>query len=83
MRPHQHPNNNDVLAAPPGVPNDECGPLFISRVVYPDGMPGVASYWMPTAAELALLKNGMPVRIMIWGRTHPPIHIGVDGDGEL
>lgn len=34
-------------------------------------------------AELALLSQGHPVRLVVLGRTHPPLMIGVDGDGVL
>ena len=39
MRPTQHPSNNDVLAAPPGVDIDDCKALAITRVLFPPGMP--------------------------------------------
>jgi hypothetical protein len=80
---HQHPTNNDVLGAPPGVPLDECTALAITRVQYSDGTPAVASYWLPTADELALLSQGRAVRLTVLGRTHPPLMLGVDGDGML
>lgn len=83
MDRHQHPTNNDVLGAPPGVPIDECSALPITRIQYSDGTLAVASYWKPTATELALLAQGRAVRLTILGRTHPPLMLGVDGDGML
>ena len=84
MNRYQHPSNNDVLGAPPGVPADECGALPITRVIFADaGQHAVASYWMPTAAELALLNAGKAVRLSVVGRTHPPLYVGVDGDGLI
>ena len=83
MNRHQHPTNNDVLGAPPGVPLDECNALPITRIEYSDGTPAVASYWRPTAPELALLVRGAAVRLTVLGRTHPPLMLGVDGDGVL
>lgn len=83
MRPTQHPSNNDVLRAPPGVDVDSCRPLAITRVLYGGEMPGVISYWQPSPEELALLNAGRPVYMSCWGATHPPIAIGVDGDGVL
>lgn len=83
MRPVQHPSNNDVLGAPPGVPIEDCRPLYITRVKYqPSGMPAVWSYWHPSPAELAALAAGAPVRFSCWGMTHPPVSIGVDGVDE-
>lgn len=83
MDRHQHPTNNDVLGAPPGVPIDECNALPITRIQYSDGTPAVASYWLPTPDELALLNRGFAVRLTVLGNTHPPLMLGVDGDGVL
>lgn len=82
MIPIQHPSNNAVLAAPPGVAASECRALAITRVQYPDGMPAVRSYWRPSQAELAALAAGAVVQFECWGSTHPPIAIGVDGVEE-
>lgn len=83
MNRHQHPSNNAVLGAPPGMPIDECSALPITRIIYACGTPAVASYWMPTPAELALLNQGRAVRLAVLGTTHPPLMLGVDGDGVL
>lgn len=84
MNPTQHPSNNDVLRAPPGATIDECRALAITRVVYdPGATPGVISYWRPSPEELKLLNEGRPVYLSCWGYTHPPVAIGVDGDGVL
>lgn len=84
MRPIQHPSSNDVLLPPPGATREECKPLFITRVRYePSGQSGVISYWQPTPEQLALLNAGAPVWLSAWGHTHPPVAIGVEGDGRL
>ncbi len=84
MNPTQHPSNNDVLGAPPGVPIDDCRALPITRVLYqPSGLEAVVSYWQPTPEQLRLLNEGKAVWLSVWGRTHPPVAIGVDGDGRL
>lgn len=83
MRPTQHPSNNDVLRAPPGMGIEECRPLAITRVNYSDGIPGVWSYWEPTDEERRAIAAGALVRVGALGATHPPIHLGVDGvEGE-
>jgi hypothetical protein len=41
------------------------------------------SYWQPTPYEVALIVSGQPIRLHAWGRTHPPVHIGVCGDGTM
>lgn len=83
MNRHQHPSNNSVLGAPPGVPIDECNALPVTRIQYSDGTPAVASFWKPTPAELALLAQGHAVRLTVLGTTHPPLMLGVDGDGFI
>lgn len=82
MRPTQHPSNNDVLGAPPGIAIEECKALPITRVQYSNGMPAVWSFWQPSEAEKAAIAAGAPVRFSCWGKTHPPVHIGVDGIEE-
>lgn len=80
MRPTQHPSNNDVLRAPPGVPIEECQPLAITRVRFEQGGEfAVWSYWRPSAAELKAIADGALIRLSIAGLTHPPLHVGVDG----
>jgi len=83
MNRHQHPSNNAVLGAPPGMPIEECNALPITRITYACGTPAVASYWQPTPAELALLNEGHTVRLAVLGTTHPPLMLGVDGDGLI
>lgn len=84
MRPIQHPSNNDVLGPPNGATSASCGALPITRVLFePSALPAVVSYWLPSAEQLKLLNDGKPVWLSIWGRTHPPVSVGVDGDGRL
>lgn len=79
MRPTQHPSNNAVLAAPPGIGIEQCVPLAITRAQYPDGMPVVISYWQPSQSEREAIAAGALVAFQCWGNTHPPVFIGVDG----
>lgn len=84
MNPTQHRSSNDILRPPPGATNEQCRPLAITRVVYePSGMRAVVSYWQPSADDLRLLNEGRPIYMSCWGTTHPPVAIGVDGDGRL
>lgn len=79
----QHKSNNAVLGAPSGVSIDECRALPITRVVFAGGDQACVSFWRPTAAELQLLRQGHPLRLCVMGTTHPPLSVGVDGDGAL
>ena len=82
MKPVQHSSNNDILRPPPGVSNEECRPLAITRVMFDNNVPAVWSYWQPSDAERAAIAAGASVRLSAWGITHPPVHIGVDGVEE-
>lgn len=88
MQPIKHHSSNDVLGPPPGVSPDLCVPLPITRVIYDHpwdsskSMPGVVSYWRPTPEQIALLNAGSPVFLSFWGSTHPPVAVGVEGDGR-
>lgn len=79
----QHPTNNAVLGAPAGMSIEECGALPVTRLEYPDGTPAVASFWRPSPEERDLIAKGAPVRLIVLGMTHPPLSLGVDGDGVM
>jgi hypothetical protein len=83
MTPHKHPNNNAMLGAPEGVPDEECSALPITRVQFANDTPAVVSYWTPSEAERGLIAQGAAVRLCVWGTTHAPLHVGVDGDGLM
>lgn len=87
MKHVAHPSNNATLAPPAGMTPDQCQPLPITRVRYTqlDGgdIPACVSYWQPSPEQLALLNAGRPVWLSVLGMTHPPLCLGVDGDGRL
>jgi len=84
MAPVRHASTNAELQPPPGALPSECQPLPITRVVYrPVGLHAVVSYWKPTPLQVRLLLQGKPVFLSVWGTTHPPVSVGVDGDGCL
>lgn len=80
MKRTQHPTNNAVLGAPPGIGIENCTALPITRVVFQDGDQACVSFWSPSAEELTLLNSGRSVRLCALGTTHAPLSIGVDGD---
>lgn len=73
----QHPSNNSVLGAPPGVSIEDCRALPITRGLV-DGKPVCISYWKPTDAEIELILRGKCVALWVWGMTHAPVAVGVD-----
>ena len=83
MERTQHHTNNAVLGAPPGDTIEECRALPITRVHFCGGEQACISFWRPSAVELLLLAAGKPVRLCVMGGTHPPLSLGVDGDGVM
>lgn len=79
MRVTQHPSNNGVLGAPPGMSVDECRAAPITRTLYADGTPSVTTYWRPTEAERAAIADGALVSVEVLGETMPPMIVGADG----
>nr|WP_297388221.1 hypothetical protein [uncultured Roseateles sp.] len=73
----QHPTNNDVLAAPPGVSIEDCTAAPITRVTQ-DGRNEVWTFWKPDADELVALNAGKCVVLGVWGRTMPPVFVAVE-----
>lgn len=78
MKPTQQATNNGILRAPEGM---DVFALPVTRMLFADGTEAVASYWRPNEHERALLAAGAPVRLLVIGVTHPPLQIGVSGDG--
>lgn len=79
MQRIQHPSNNDVLGAPAGW--DQKGlPVSALPITRSDvnGMPAVASFWKPSAAELAVLNAGGSVSLWVLGQTMPPVALEVE-----
>lgn len=79
MTPTQHISNNRVLGAPRDW--DQNGPVPCGALAVTDhetnGLPAVASFWRPDAAELAALNAGGLVMLSVAGRTHPPLMLQV------
>lgn len=75
----QHPSNNGVLGAPPGMTIEQCTALPITRIAYTNQddpsappLPGVRSYWKPSQEEITKLQAGGYVCLEVLGVTMPP-----------
>lgn len=79
MTPAQHVTNTGALGRPADTTADEVVGLPITRIKYEDGTDAVRSFWRPTAEERAAIAAGALVSLDVWGRTHAPLYIGVDG----
>jgi len=82
MIPIQHPSNNATLAAPRGWDHNgtPCAALPITRTEC-DGYTVVASFWRPTAEELAALNAGAAVELCVLGHRMPPVSVTVKQPG--
>ena len=87
MNPTRHPSNNAVLGRPADMTDDECSALAVTRIVYDlangDQVPASVSFWQLSPEQLALLNEGKRVWLSVMGTTHPPLMLGVEGDGRL
>lgn len=81
MERMHHKTNNGVLAPPPGSSPEECVALPVTNVLFADNQRGRITYWRPNVQELAMMAAGAPVRLCVLGSVHPPVHLGVEGDG--
>ncbi|MCK4121397.1 hypothetical protein HFK83_03305 [Ralstonia pseudosolanacearum] len=79
MQRVQHPTNNSVLGAPEGWDQSvlPVGAMPITRTEV-NGVPAVASYWKPSADELAQLNAGGSVALWVLGPTMPPVAVEVE-----
>jgi len=73
----QHPSNNHVLAPPPGMTPEECVALPVTRTVI-NGHRAFVSFWQPDAEELALIAQGKPLALVVFGNSHPVVGLAVD-----
>lgn len=78
MNKCQHPFNNFVLGAPPGMTHEQCTALAVTKVIYEEGTLGLRSYWKPTPEELATLNTGGYICLEILGGVHPPVILTAD-----
>lgn len=78
MRYTQHPSNNRVLGAPKNWDQDhlQCGALPVTDTAV-EGLPAIASFWVPDAEELALINAGKPIVLWVIGGGMPPVSLGV------
>lgn len=76
MRPGAIRGATRVLGKPNGMSDEQCSPLHIHDTVI-DGFPYMVSAWIPTPAEVELIKRGQPIFLYINGTTHPPVMLEV------
>ena len=79
MTPAQHATNTGALGRPADTTHEQVVGLPITRLKYSDGLHAVRSYWRPSEAERQAITAGALVYLEVWGRTHAPLFVGVDG----
>ena len=75
MKITQHPSNNKVLAAPPGMPPEQCKAAPVTTHLYEDHRMGHSTFWKPDYLELAVLNAGGFVEVEILGANMPPLKV--------
>jgi hypothetical protein len=73
MRPRKTPSSTFVYELSGG---NEDNSLFVEQATMGD-VPVLISVWEPTEDERAVLAGGGTVELMVWGRSHPPVAMGV------
>lgn len=82
MTPTPHPSNNFTLHRPDNMTAQECGDLKGTAQLV-EGLQCIVTYWTPDSAELARIKNGHPIALVVLGPMHPPVIVTVEGDSRL
>lgn len=65
----------NLLGKPDSMSVDECEPLPVCVVTYPDGMMGMVSCWKLTHKELEEINKTGRIWLTILGSAHPPVII--------
>lgn len=74
--------SNGYLSRPSDMTDEECGPLSIARVAYPNGMTGVVSCWKLTVEELAEFQRTGRIWLGVLGGTMPPVWLSAKNPFE-
>jgi hypothetical protein len=88
MEAIKHPTANTTLGPAKGD-EETVETISATRLALTDGDPPqvvaniTVTYWQPSAADLVLLGQGRPIRLEVVGLRHPPVRVGVEGDGTL
>jgi len=69
MEPIHFPQANKVLGKPPGMTDEECGPL----PVFNDGQQSISCWQMTWRERLAALIFGKVWLFVMFGHTQPPV----------
>lgn len=79
MNPTDFPGGNICFGPPAGVDEAHCGTIRVrvDRVVGGswDGAWYTAAAWLPSAAELELLKQGHPIYVVMLSQMLPPHYL--------
>lgn len=88
MEAIKHPTSNTTLGPAKGD-EEIVESIFATRVALTEGDPPqvvgniTVTYWQPSASDLVLIGQGRPIRLEVIGLRHPPVRVGVEGDGTL
>ena len=86
MKPTAINGHNNVMGAPQGWDSTKHGDFqhIHIRAFKLENMPYAVSAWLPSAAEIAALKRGMPILLTVVGtRSHPVVRLSVGAKADL
>jgi hypothetical protein len=73
MKPINFPEANKILAKPPGMTDEECGPL----PVFNDGQQSISLWKMTWRERFFALFFGRVWLFVVFGQTQPPVALEV------
>ena len=76
MEPTTMPHTTRTLGAPRGWDEAKNGPCVGLPITDGDGV--MLSYWRPSWKQRLLVLAGRPVRLAVWGASHPPVCLDVE-----
>lgn len=79
MEPYAHQSNNLRLVGPEGFP--DCQTLEVTKTEV-NGAEAFISFWLPTAEELEMLKQGQPVALIVYSNVHPMVWVAMGSKNE-
>lgn len=66
------------LGKPAGWDDDAQGTCETLPAAFVNDLGAYASFWMPSAEDLAKLNAGQPIQLLVYGNAHPVVSVNMD-----
>ena len=87
MRPIVISRYNNIAGTPADWNEERDGPcssLYIRAEKLPGGLPRATTAWLPTSAEIAAMKRGIPILLDVIGtKSHPVVSLRMGSRTDL